>query len=193
MKMVTTLLLLLLFRIIQLIYRKKQPKSKNRTRAHSKNILKNDIVGESRVVLRYQSQAQTLAATHSESGDSEENSPNFESDNKPLDLQVELEYDHPNTSVGDFDEEVDDEDLRLTMKGDIPLASGFMFEDMGMAVREVTHPKGKDTTQAAEILYRMQNTECVAQLTAISPEKAEYIHQLINQHVETVIKPVKPQ
>ncbi|WP_436414115.1 hypothetical protein [Petrimonas sp.] len=187
MKTIALLVLLLLSGILVQLLRKKPSEAKKDAAPIRKSNPEKTIIGKSQVVLRYQSQPQTLAATDSESEDSHENTGNFESDNEPLDLQMALEYDSPKPAPEDRDAEAEEEDILLVMEGESPLANGFIYEEMNLAVGEVTHPSGKHNTQAAEILYSLQDTECVAQLTALSPEKAAHIHNLINRHIETVI------
>ena len=186
MKTIALIVLLLIAGILVQMLRKKPPEAKKDAAPIRKSNPEKTIIGKSRVVLRYQSQPKTLAATDSESEDPHENTGNFESDNEPLDLQLALEYDFPKPAPEDMDAEAE-EDILLVMEGESPLANGFIYEEMNLAVSEVTHPSGKHNTQAAEILYSLQDTECVAQLTALSPEKAAHIHNLINRHIETVI------
>ncbi|WP_298649632.1 hypothetical protein [uncultured Proteiniphilum sp.] len=192
MKTLALFVLLLLAGILIQLLRKKPPEAEKDATPIRKSNPEKTIIGKSRVVLRYQSQPQTLAATDSESEDPHENNGNFELDNEPLNLQLELKYDSPKPVLEDMDAEVE-EDIQLVMEGESPLANGFIYEEMSLAVGEVTHPSGKHNTQAAEILYRMQDTECVAQLTALSPEKAAHIHNLINRHIETVIATQKKE
>lgn len=65
------------------------------------------------------------------------------------------------------------------------LASGCTFEELERTVHEVNHPSGNDK-QVAKVIYRLQDTDCITQLAAISPEKAERIKNLISLHVNEI-------
>ena len=89
------------------------------------------------------------------------------------------------------DAEDEAQELRQVLKNENLLAGGFTYEEMDMAVGEVNHPSGNNESQAAEVMYRLQNTECVTQLTAISSEKAARIKNLINLHIQAVTEKSK--
>lgn len=174
---------------LYLLYRLAYPKqSKPKPKVEippKKKTDENSVVGQSRVVLSSRSQPPTTPAMPLKSGISDENTDNFATENEPMDIHVPLEYE-PAEPENEADENEEAEELRHTLGSEATLASGFTFEEMDMAVGEVNHPSGENEAQAAEVLYRLENTECVTQLAAISPEKAARIKGLISLHVQSI-------
>ena len=101
-----------------------------------------------------------------------------------MDISVSLKHENEPEESG-IDPEEEAEELRQLMGNDPEQASGFTFEELEQTVNEVNHPS-KNDREVAKVLYRIQNTDCVTQLAAISPEKAERIKSLISLHVNEV-------
>lgn len=182
------LLVIVLLIVLSLLFRSFQYKQQNHSGTSPKKKCDNDVLGKSRVVLRFQRQPQPVAAISSKPGISLENSSNFAHENEPMNIQVALEYDTSETEFIMLDAEDEAEELCQGLKSENLLAGGFTYEEMDMAVGEVNHPSGNNESQVAEVMYRLQNTECVTQLTAISSEKAARIKDLINLHIQAVIE-----
>jgi len=145
-----------------------------------------EIIGQSRVVLSFQRQAVPIAAKTSEPVSSPENTDSFISEDESgmMDISFPLEHENEPEEL-EIDPEEEAEDLRQLTGNETELASGCTFEELEQTVHEVNHPSGNDR-QVAKVLYRIQDTDCVTQLAAISPEKTERIKNLINLHLNEV-------
>jgi hypothetical protein len=127
-----------------------------------------------------------VAAKTCETVSSHENADSFVPENESgmMDISVPLEQeDEPEEPEIDTEEEA--EELRQLMGNDPEQASGFTFEELEQTVHGVNHPSENDR-QVAKVIYRLQDTDCITQLAAISPEKAERIKCLISLHVNEV-------
>ena len=170
-----------------------------------------NVIGKSRFVSALQSQPQPTYATSLESDISKENpntfAPNLnpkeilssqESDslfNQEPDISIPLEVDSKETEPEPeyaFEEE-ESEELRQVLQGEVELASGITFEQMNLALDAVNHSNGNNQAEVGEILYRMQDTDYISQLSAISFEKAERIKALIALHEQSIIKDIKEE
>ena len=145
-----------------------------------------EIIGQSRVVLSFQRQAVPVAAKTCETVSSHENEDSFVPENESgmMDISVSLEHE-TEPDVPEIDPEEEAEELRQLTGNETELASGFTFEELEQTVQEVNHPSGNDR-QVAKVIYRLRDTDCISQLAAISPEKAERIKSLISLHVNEV-------
>ncbi len=185
-----TILVAVMLLALYLLYRiafpkpikKKKPNSVlSRQKANEK-----EIIGQSHVVLSFQRQAVPVAAKTCNTASSHENADSFvvENESGMMDISVPLQHeDEPEEPEIDPEEEA--EELRQLMGNDPEQASGFTFEELEQTVHGVNHPSGNDR-QVAKVIYRLQDTDCISQLVAISPEKAERIKNLISLHVNEV-------
>ncbi|MDP4201130.1 MAG: hypothetical protein Q8861_00420 [Bacteroidota bacterium] len=163
-----------------------------------------NILGKSRFVSRLKSQPQPTCVNSPESEIYKEDPDTFapekqprevlslqESDsffNQEPDISIPLEVETNETepeSDDAFDEE-EDEELRQVLRDEVELASGVTFEQMNLAFDEINHSNGNNQAEAGEILYHMQDTEYISQLSAISSEKAERIKALIALHEQSM-------
>ena len=185
-----TILVAVMLLSLYLLYRIAFPKTIKKQKPTSvlSRLKVNDkeIIGQSRVVLSFQRQAVPVAAKTCETVSSHENADSFvpESESGMMDISVPLEHqDEPEELEIDPEEEA--EELRQLMGNEQDLASGCTFEELEQTVHGVNHPSGNDR-QVAKVIYRLQDTDCISQLAAISPEKAERIKSLISLYVNEV-------
>jgi len=181
-----SLMLLALYPLYRSAFPKPIKKKKPTSVLSRQKINEKEIIGQSRVVLSFQRQAVPVAAKTYETVSSPENADSFVPENESgmMDISVSLEHqDEPEEPEIDPEEEA--EELRQLMGDEPDLASGFTFEELEQTVHEVNHPSGNDR-QVAKVIYRLQDTDCITQLAAISPEKAERIKSLISLHVNEV-------
>jgi len=181
-----SLMLLALYLLYRIAFPKPIKKKKPTSVLSRQKINEKEIIGQSRVVLSFQRQAVPVAAKTYETVSSPENADSFVPENESgmMDISVSLEHqDEPEEPEIDPEEEA--EELRQLMGDEPDLASGFTFEELEQTVHEVNHPSGNDR-QVAKVIYRLQDTDCITQLAAISPEKAERIKSLISLHVNEV-------
>ncbi len=185
-----TILVAVMLLSLYLLYRIAFPKPIKKPKPTSvlsrQKVNEKEIIGQSRVVLSFQRQAVPVAAKTCETVSSHENADSFVPENESgmMDVSVPLEQeDGPEEPEIDPDEEA--EELRQLMGNEPDLASGCTFEELEQTVHGVNHPSGNDR-QVAKVIYRLQDTDCITQLAAISPEKAEQIKSLISLHVNEV-------
>lgn len=185
-----TILILVMLLALYLLYRIAFPKSIKKPKPtpvlSRQKINGKEIIGQSRVVLSFQRQAVPVAAKTCETVSSHENADSFvpESESGMMDISVPLEHqDEPEEPEIDPEEEA--EELRQLMGNDPEQASGFTFEELEQTVQEMNHPSGNDR-QVAKVIYRLRDTDCISQLAALSPEKAERIKSLISLYVNEV-------
>ena len=185
-----TILVAVMLLSLYLLYRIAFPKPIKKPKPTSvlsrQKVNEKEIIGQSRVVLSFQRQAVPVAAKTCETVSSPENADSFVPENESgmMDVSVPLEQeDGPEEPEIDPDEEA--EELRQLMGNEPDLASGCTFEELEQTVHGVNHPSGNDR-QVAKVIYRLQDTDCITQLAAISPEKAEQIKSLISLHVNEV-------
>jgi hypothetical protein len=127
-----------------------------------------------------------VAAKTYETASSDRNEDSFVQENESgqMDISVSLKYENE-PEEQEIDPEEEAEELRQLTGSEPELAGGFTFEELEQTVSEVNHPS-RNERKAAKVLYRLQDTDCIIQLAAISPEKAERIKSLINLHVNEV-------
>jgi len=181
-----TIMLLALYLLYRIAFPKPIKKQNPPSVLSRQKINEKEIIGQSRVVLSFQRQAVPDAAKTCETVSSHENADSFvpESESGMMDISVPLQHeDEPEEPEIDPEEEA--EELRQLMGNDPEQASGLTFEELEQTVHEVNHPSGNER-KVAKVLYRLQNTDCITQLAAISPEKAERIKSLISLHVNEV-------
>ena len=179
-------MLLSLYLLYRIAFPKPIKKSKPTSVLSRQKINEKEIIGQSRVVLSFQRQAVPVAAKTCETVSSHENEDSFVPENESgmMDISVSLEHE-TEPDVPEIDPEEEAEELRQLTGNETELASGFTFEELEQTVQEVNHPSGNDR-QVAKVIYRLRNTDCISQLAAISPEKAERIKSLISLHVNEV-------
>jgi len=185
-----TILIAVMLLALYLLYRIAFPKPIKKQKPTSvlprHKVHEKEIIGQSRVVLSFQRQAVPVAAKTCETVSSHENADSFVPENESgmMDISVSLEHEDEHEEP-EIDPEEEAEELRQLTGDETELASGFTFEELEQTVHEVNHPSGNDR-QVAKVLYRIQDTDCISQLAAISPEKAERIKSLISLHVNEV-------
>lgn len=185
-----TILVAVMLLALYLLYRIAFPKAIKKQKPTSvlsrQKVNEKEIIGQSRVVLSFQRQAVPVAAKTRETVSSPENADSFVPENESgmMDISVPLEQeDEPEEPEIDPEEEA--EELRQLMGNEPDLACGCTFEELEQTVHGVNHPSGNDR-QVAKVIYRLQDTDCISQLAAISPEKAERIKSLISLYVNEV-------
>ena len=185
-----TILIAIMLLALYLLYRIAFPKPIKKQKPTSvlsrQKINEKEIIGQSRVVLSFQRQAVPDTAKTCKTVSSHENADSFvpESESGMMDSSVSLQHeDEPEEQEIDPEEEA--EELRQLTGNETELAIGLTFEELEQTVQEVNHPSGNDR-QVAKVIYRLQDTDCISQLAAISPEKAERIKSLISLHVNEV-------
>ena len=102
-------------------------------------------------------------------------------DNLPMDISVPLEYD----SNYDDKDLVDDEEESL-LPGNVTLAEGSTFEQMGAAVRTVVHHQTTtlpEKEEAGGMLLEIRQTDMFEQLVQGAPERKDIVSQVINLHL----------
>jgi len=103
-------------------------------------------------------------------------------DNIPMGISVPLEYDSNN----DGDDPADEEDEESWIPGNITLAEGSTFEEMGAAVRTVVHhqtatlPEKED---AGGTLLEIRQTDMFEQLVQSAPGRKDIVSEVINLHL----------
>jgi len=179
-------MLLALYLLYRIAFSKPIKKPKPTSILSRLKVNEEEIIGQSRVVLSFQRQAVPVAAKTCETVSLHENADSFvpESESGIMDISVPLEHqDEPEELEIDPEEEA--EELRQLMGNEQDLASGCTFEELEQTVHGVNHPSGNDR-QVAKVIYRLQDTDCISQWAAISPEKAERIKSLISLYVNEV-------
>jgi hypothetical protein len=182
-----TILIVVMLLAMYLLYRIAFPKAIKKQKPTSvlsrQKVNEKEIIGQSRVVLSFQRQAVPVAAKTCETVSSHENGDSFVPENESgmMDISVSLKHENE-PEKQEIDPEEEAEELRQLMGNETELANGCTFEELEQTVNEVNHPSG-DERKVAKVLYRLQDTDCIIQLAAISPEKAERIKSLINLHV----------
>lgn len=181
-----SVMLLALYLLYRIAFPKPIKKQKPTSVLSRQKVDEKEIIGQSRVVLSFQRQAVPVAAKTCETVSSHENADSFvpESESGMMDISVPLQPEDENEEPG-IDPEEEAEELLQLMGNDPEQASGFTFEELEQTVHEVNHPSGNDR-QVAKVIYRLQDTDCITQLAAISPEKAERIKSLISLHINEV-------
>jgi hypothetical protein len=103
-------------------------------------------------------------------------------DNQPMGISVPLEYD--SNSHGDNLSEEEDEESWLP--GNITLAEGSTFEEMGAAVRTVVHystATSREKEQAGGTLLEIRQTDMFEQLVQSEPGRRDIVSQVISLHL----------
>lgn len=180
------ILLLVLYLLSRIAFPKPTKKQRITPGLFRPKVNEKEVIGQSRVVLSFQRQAVPITARTCEPISSDENTNSFVPENETglMDISVSLEHGNENEEP-EIDPEEEAEELRQLTGSEPELAGGFTFEELEQTVNEVNHPS-KNDRQVAKVLYRIQDTDCVTQLAAISPEKAERIKSLISLHVNEV-------
>ena len=179
-------ILLSLYLLYRIAFPKPAKKQKIAPGLFRPKVNEKEVIGQSRVVLSFQRQAVPIAAKTYDPVSSDKNANSFVPENESglMDISVPLEHGNGNEEP-EIDPEEEAEELRQLTGSEPEMAGGFTFEELEQTVNEVNHPS-KNDRQVAKVLYRLQDTDCVTQLAAISPEKAERIKSLINRHVTEV-------
>jgi flagellar biosynthesis GTPase FlhF len=179
-------MLLVLYLLYRIVFPKPIKKQKPTSVLSRQKVNEKEIIGQSRVVLSFQRQAVPVAAKTYETASSDRNEDSFVQENESgqMDISVSLKHEDENEEQ-EIDPEEEAEELRQLTGSEPELAGGFTFEELEQTVSEVNHPS-RNERKAAKVLYRLQDTDCIIQLAAISPEKAERIKSLINLHVNEV-------
>jgi len=105
-------------------------------------------------------------------------------DNIPMNISVPLEYD--SNSHGDNLSEEEDEESWIP--GNITLAEGSTFEQMGAAVRTVVHHQTAtipEKEEAGGTLLEIRQTDMFEQLVQNAPGRRDIVSEVINLHLAT--------
>lgn len=103
-------------------------------------------------------------------------------DNQPMDVSVPLEYDSNNED----DNPVDEDDEESWLPGNITLAEGSTFEEMGVAVRTVVHHQTAtlpEKEEAGGMLLEIRQTDMFEQLVQSAPERKDIVSEVISLHL----------
>lgn len=103
-------------------------------------------------------------------------------DNQPMNISVPLEYDSHNEG----DDPADDEDEESWLPGNMTLAEGSTFEEMGVAVRTVVHHQTAtlpEKEEAGGVLLEIRQTDMFEQLVQSSPERKDIVSEAISLHL----------
>lgn len=103
-------------------------------------------------------------------------------DNQPMGISVQLEYDSNNNG----DDPADEEDEESWLLGNVTLAEGSTFEEMGAAVRTVVHHQtatSREKEQAGGTLLEIRQTDMFEQLVQSEPGRRDIVSQVINLHM----------
>jgi len=176
-----------LYLLYRITYPKKQENKKSNGALLKRTVSENDIVGKSRVVLSSPGQPAPSYSTYCESNSLNENTNSFAGGKEIKSMEIHVPLDRENESCEseiDLEEEV--EELKQTLGKEFVLANGMTYEEMELAVNELSYPSEVNKAKAAEVLSRMENTEYITQLSEISPDKAAQISDLINQYVKSI-------
>ena len=101
-------------------------------------------------------------------------------DNIPMGISVPLEYDSNN----DGDDPADEEESWIP--GNITLAEGSTFEQMGAAVRAVVHHQTAtlpEKEQAGGMLLEIRQTDMFEQLVQSEPGRRDIVSEVISLHL----------
>jgi len=103
-------------------------------------------------------------------------------DNQLMGISVPLEYDS-NTDGDNLSEEEDEESW---LPGNVTLAEGSTFEEMGAAVRTVVHHQTStmpEKEKAGGTLLEIRQTDMFEQLVQSAPERKDIVSEVINLHL----------
>jgi len=103
-------------------------------------------------------------------------------DNEPMNISVSLEYDSNN----EVDDPADDEDEESWLPGNMTLAEGSTFEEMGVAVRTVVHHQSAtlpEKEEAGGTLLEIRQTDMFEQLVQSAPERKDIVGEIISLHL----------
>jgi len=179
-------MLLALYLLYRIAFPKPIKKQKPTSVLSRYKVNEKEIIGQSRVVLSFQRQAVPVAAKTCDTVSSHENADSFVPENESGMMAISVPLQHEDDpEEPEIDPEEEAEELRQLMGNEPDLASGCTFEELEQTVHGVNHPSGNDR-QVAKVIYRLQDTDCITQLAAISPEKAERIKSLISLYVNEV-------
>ena len=98
-------------------------------------------------------------------------------DNQPMNICVSLEYES---------NQDDDEDEESWLTGNVTLAEGSTFEEMGVAVRTVVHHQTatlSEKEQAGGTLLEIRQTDMFEQLVQSAPERKDIVSEVISLHL----------
>ena len=103
-------------------------------------------------------------------------------DNQPMNISVPLEYDSNNED----DNPVDEDDEESWLPGNITLAEGSTFEEMGVAVRTVVHHQTAtlpEKEEAGGVLLEIRQTDMFEQLVQSAPGRKDIVSEVISLHL----------
>ena len=103
-------------------------------------------------------------------------------DDQPMDVSVPLEY----NSNNEDDNPVDEDDEESWLPGNVTLAEGSTFEEMGAAVRTVVHHQTAtlpEKEEAGGVLLEIRQTDMFEQLVQSSPERKDIVSEVISLHL----------
>jgi len=103
-------------------------------------------------------------------------------DNQPMDISVSLKYE----SNEDSDDLPDEGDEESWLAGNVTLAEGSTFEEMGVAVRTVVHHQNAtlpEKEHAGGTLLEIRQTDMFEQLVQSAPGHGDIVSEMINLHL----------
>ena len=103
-------------------------------------------------------------------------------DNQPMGISVPLEY-NSNSHGDNLSEE---EDEQSWIPGNVTLAEGSTFEEMGAAVRTVVHystATSREKEKAGGTLLEIRQTDMFEQLVQSKPGHGDIVSEVINLHL----------
>ena len=103
-------------------------------------------------------------------------------DNQPMDISVSLKYE----SNEDTDDLPDEGDEESWLAGNVTLAEGSTFEEMGAAVRTVVHystATSREKEKAGGTLLEIRQTDMFEQLVQSKPGHGDIVSEVINLHL----------
>lgn len=101
--------------------------------------------------------------------------------NEPMNISVPLEYDS-----NQDDDPADDEDEESWLSGNITLAEGSTFEEMGVAVRTVVHHQTATLPEkegAGGVMLEIRQTDMFEQLVQSAPERKDIVSEVVSLHL----------
>ena len=171
-----------------LLFRKRKSPDKITAQSNPKRVSSADVMGKTTVVLR---QTQTNGDTRGQVLKPMEDPDTFAAtdeneaqENRPIGIEVPVEYDReiPGTDTDETDEET--EDLRQTLGSDAGLASGASFEDLEYSLDVIREKKTSedDERKAAEIIRREGGTDIFQQMVSQLPQGVERVSSIMDKY-----------
>lgn len=114
-----------------------------------------------------------------------------EEENEPMDIDVPLEYEDSET-----EEDPEPEEEEVEGAAQAVLASGVRFEELGNAVRAVTHKEEatqKQKEEAGRTLLEMRQTDMFEQLVSGKPDRAAIVTEFMDAHLSAFYRKLEAE